>query len=174
RRDVVGAQAYVKHLHKLERLVPERPGLGEAVGNRGGVVDEDVEASGLVLDSLEQRTHLVVVAMIADHSDTATAALRDLVGGGGDSAAERIVAGFGAAAGDIDGRARGAKRNRDSLADSQARTGYERDTIFQHLKLPPGGVRQCSRTSSADRGSSRRRDSSGPSRRPRCCRSRRG
>src|SRR5208282_4703361 len=132
-----------------------------------------VEAAGLLLDTLEQRAHLLVVAMIADDGDAAPAAFGGVLGSGEHCPAEWIVAGLAAAPRDVDGRARRSQRDRDSFADSEACSGNERNAIFQHVKLLRDGARRYSRRSSPGPASSPRRDSSDPSRPPTCCRWRR-
>src|SRR5260370_37606949 len=107
--------------------------------------------------------------MIADHGNPSPPAPSNLLGAGEHRAAEGIVAGFSAATRNVDRRTGGTERDRDTLADSQTRSSYESDSIFQHVRLLPNGARRYSRTSSPVQVSSPRRDSSDAPRLRTCC-----
>src|SRR5439155_11051498 len=92
-----------------------------------------VEPSLLADDALEEETDLLVVGVVAADGDSGAAARRQLLGGVVDRAgtAERGRLAADAAAGDVDGRALLAEHERDPLAAAAARTGHERDLLFQ-------------------------------------------
>ena len=123
-RDIGRAQADVEDVHQVERLAPEGPWLDQVVVQEGRVVDEDVEAAGLLRDALEQRGHLGIVAVIAGHRDAAPAERVDLARGGVDGAGQVGVAIALRAAGHVDGGAGGAERQRDALAGAARGAGH--------------------------------------------------
>ena len=121
-RDIVRAQADIDHVDEPEILLPEGPRPRQFLSvDRGGVVDEQVEPSGLPRDAREQVGELAIIAMVAGHRDPRAARLRDFRR----SIAQRIAV----AAGEIDGHALAAQRAGDAAAQAPAGAGDDRDRV---------------------------------------------
>jgi hypothetical protein len=71
---------------QFQRLIPERgvpffPGAGiEPFVSAPGVVDKEVQPTGLRLDAAYHGAGLLIVAVVADRGDTLTASLRHRIG----------------------------------------------------------------------------------------------
>jgi hypothetical protein len=86
RRHEVRAHAHVHHLPVRERLLPEGFGLRQVIGQREGVVDEDIQAPLLPFDLFEESRDLVVLAVVDLHRNAPAAALVALRGSLADGA----------------------------------------------------------------------------------------
>ncbi|MNN07618.1 hypothetical protein D3C81_1204470 [compost metagenome] len=109
-RHVARPQANFQDPGHFQRLLPERPRHDQLVMQEGGVVDQDIEPAGFLAYAAEQRLDLLVVAVIAGHSNAAAAERVDLLRSGVDRARQRRAAFLLGAPGDIHGGACRAER----------------------------------------------------------------
>ena len=79
--DIVGAQAHVDHVDKVQRFFPEGTGRDQVHRvNSGGIVDQDIDPARFRLDAGKGACHRFIVGMIAGDGDRRAAALFDLAG----------------------------------------------------------------------------------------------
>ena len=128
--DEVRPHADVDHFPVGQRLLPERFRVGQVLGQREGVVHQDVQLA-LGGDSVEQRGDLLVLCVIDLDRDTPAAPAIALRCRFGDGAGQRIFARCHRAAGDVHRGALLGQRQRDALADATTRAGDHGDPAGQ-------------------------------------------
>ena len=141
RRDRPRGAQVAQHLdldvraHVVVRQLSERHGRQRAA-RRGGVVDEDVDASERLVRGLHHRLHRGVVGHVGGQRQHPPAALRGDLGGG---RLQRLAT----ARDDGDIGALEGQFARHGLADSTARAGHDRHLArqFQVHAVPPASAR---------------------------------
>ena len=106
-------------------------GVGEVLGQRERVVDQDVEPALLDSYPVEQSGDLVVDRVIDLHGDSRAAASGDLCGCLADGARQFVLAGCSSAAGDVHRCTAVTKGHRDAFADTAAGSGDDGDFACQ-------------------------------------------
>src|SRR5208283_3929291 len=113
----------------VDGLFPELRPPHHVVTDECGIVHEDVDPALLAPDLIEERLHLVIIAVVDAHGNSVAARGGHLVGGLVDCARKRGIPRSLGAAGDIDGATVTAKRMCDASPGTTAGPGYDDDRL---------------------------------------------